>query len=1256
MFFALCLWGTQSNAQNVTIEPSTGNLVAALTYEGETGFAVGLSSLWRHEQLALSMTTSDGDELTNSGEISDPSAALGIKNDNLIFVSGHMPLFFVVSLPNGYRFTGYEIVLKNDLVGEDVRQPGSSLGNNSDFAALPAGNNKTMRFYEVQQWENGSSHVRDNQNYNNLNPIGSTIITQAQADDESTDIIFNDANKGKEFKMSRVSDKDENSPLYMGNQLYFRFTKNAYFCGLSIKSFTLYFTSEGTFTAPVKPSTVSATPVSMLPLPFYTNKIDFGEMDSYTKDGATYFSYHHENVQDLLAFNYIYQEDALENGEPADVASTKKIYQTLNGDNNYLGLKNGVYYVETPVTITNSSGNHAPIGYRIVGAKLNYAYGTENSGGTQTEEYYLISYTSGGRTYYLNTSGRFGTSPIRWEVDNSNYVHSGDVYLTYSTSGYGYNTTYNLTTGSSSSNQKVSYNNGYLSITAGGNTRYLQGTTSATTQPTFSTSSSTNNRALCQYQSIPHTYPAFTPEEYFIDVYDKTGKTYQTITVSGGSDTYDFGPLNNDAIKFAIRGVDGTNGMALVTVDLFLQALDPYIDKMDIVCHDKDNVLELTQTFTADNFRVSGGRFVFYVPADYGNEDLTFTFRDLYSQYGDNTYYDGTGEGNSRYSFVTSDYFFNYDGYTDGNEGLYDKDYDPDYPYTTKVYTSTGGNVRFKFNNAEDLGNTGASTEEHYLEEYPFSTTAYLNSVDPDAEEGTTPTEAAFVDIVLNASKEAQKSGTYYLFTADETRWNIAPSKAWQHRFYAYYRMELEVIARQFDPELTWTPIYDETFGYSADTSTGNVSTAPMYGLSLRTKDETGAYFDKGYLTYKEIIDAIDNADNKPAALNNTNQILYVDASKIYQVLNSKHGDVETKISDLKSELATNALVFLPANTKSLEDNVAYETSSGSFHAGKNIVLTDKQPFFSKYDIQVDAANYAMYTRQITCDDYGKVNNATLILPFALSVGEEGVHTNTTADACSFSLNTMEDKQEIEQQTQSPSYVIPNVSFLPISGTSSEANKPYVVQVKTAATGDDNSNYSFVATQYGANIVKTPTQSAPSTLGQKFFTGETATGKYTYKSIQPNVGEVTVDYSCTAEGNYSGVKYDREVSENVFYFAANQFINLHTLNANEQYLLVYPFRSVYTYSGELPINFFNAIFNDEIGETDAIAEMPKRVDLAVRSGKGYLSMISAIDQTVNVRTLNGMSVGELNMRAGDNRSINLPAGIYLVNNVKIIVK
>ena len=86
-------------------------------------------------------------------------------------------------------------------------------------------------------------------------------------------------------------------------------------------------------------------------------------------------------------------------------------------------------------------------------------------------------------------------------------------------------------------------------------------------------------------------------------------------------------------------------------------------------------------------------------------------------------------------------------------------------------------------------------------------------------------------------------------------------------------------------------------------------------------------------------------------------------------------------------------------------DNYAYQTISGSFKAGNNIVLTDKEPFFAPYDIQVDATHYAEYKRLITKDKYGKQTWGTVILPFTLKDLKDGVHTDYYGTATILQMN-----------------------------------------------------------------------------------------------------------------------------------------------------------------------------------------------------------------------------------------------------------
>ena len=1256
---AMLMMSLGVKAQNVSIDLVHGSLLAAVTDNGETGYAEGFKALWRHEQLALSMTGTDRDGLTETGEVSEPSAVFGERNGNLIITGGRRPSYIVVSLPKGYRITGYTLVLANDLVGANVGSGNfGSINSNNGLVSQTGENEGTMRFYETKPWENNKTNsgvsenrgtqypgYTDNQvrylalgtgwDYVNQNPQRGGTIGTAASDILATaecngDTDINPSDSGKKFTITRTSQ----SPDDMGNQIYFRLVKDYYYYGLTIESFEIKFTAEGTFTANVKPTEASSTAVSVDASPFKTNKIDIGEMGNHVQQGTnnTQFSYEWENVEDLDAFNYIYQDDAygmdtdLGGNVPKEgVASSKNIYKVDNGGGDYwYGLKNDIYYVETPIQVKNKGNDMVPIGYRIVGAKINYALGSE---------------------------------------------------------------------------------------------------------------------------------------DYSIQLYDRTGAKITgadgliTVNSENATGSKDLGPLNNDAIKFQILG-GGTNGafvnnggMALITVDLYLQALNPYIDKMDIVCHDARNILSLTQTFTADNFSVAGDRFIFYVPEDYGNEWLNFTFSGLYSKYGDNTYYDGTGTGNARYSFVRSPYFIDVDG--DGDDGLYNNannslpyNYSSDHTYNDKVYTVDAGKFRFKFNNAEDLAAAGDHTFG-YLTEYPFSVKKYLNTPNPGDKTATPPVDpsnelGSFIECKLHAQQA--KSGTYYVFTADETRYNIAPTDGWQHRYYAFYRMEIELRAKTFEPKLDWTKIYDKTL-YNDGNGDKEDS---MWGLTLDTNDPTTHQKVEGYLTYQEIIDhikgrayeeyqtkadcnsvnatitggiatgtaltaeqitavnavtgmsttyssennviteddaylynttkvdgAVKIGDVKfteiASSLDNTNtnapadmaQILYIDGTPLYAMLNSSQHSVFKTLEDLQAELNPNALVFLPENTTSTLDNVAYETSttaSGTgLQAGKDIVLTDKIPFFTPYKIQVDAANKATYTRlQSGPTSYALVNHATVVLPFTLSV-KNGLHTNVdnngaaTSDGFAFNLRTL---KGLNGPTNN-NYYGEGTSYFDLydnTKTQTKANQPYMVQV----VQKNNSEYSFIATQYGAVIEPTPNNTVNGKIvGLKYFKSELEDGVTTQ--------------GLTNYGTYSGAKIPK--GKNVYYFNKDRFYCSSTLTGND-FVNVRPFRAYYspvdpasfddnTSSSPAKMTGFIILydlFSDDGGITTSLTETSKPMVMTISTDKGSMLISAKENIQVNILSANGVNVDAFQMNAGEQRQVNVPSGIYIVNNTKILVK
>ena len=996
-------------------------------------------------------------------------------------------------------------------------------------------------------------------------------------------------------------------------------------------------------------------------------------------DDLNVWYYDYTNVRDLIAYNWLYQEGAISGGKPTEgVVENKHIYPVEVDGKGAYAFGNDTYYIEPPTTIHTSTGAEAPIGYRIVGATFDYQWGTATQGGTKSiSNGYRIRVSYNNQYHYLNDNLDFVQTNVNnafvWQVDEFGNLYTGTEYKRYlacfgegdqriislSSSASGHEATWNL---------KVNNDGRVYYHSDGGNYYYLhyrrgqEGSTYHLRGYVTKDYNTNSNDIATAFSTGSHNIiiPSFTPGTYTLEIFGTDKDTpVETVTVNSAADAdvYELTGLNNDAVKFRISGLD-SDKQALVNVTLKLEALNPYIDKMDVVCHDAINpetnkpTLELSQPFTASDFSVSGGKFIFYVPSDYSDDLLTFTFSNLYSHYGDNTYYTGTPDQTNetaRYSFVTSDYFFPVNG--NGNGGLYDNAYNPDALYTTKVFTSTAGNIRFKFNNAEELSASGG-TGTRTLIEYPFSVAEYLGGYsDPDGSGKT----GQFISCQLRADAAAgtQNTGIFYVFTADETRYNIAPTTALQHRSYAFYRMDIELRAKTFTPDFKWEKIYPATL-YDKD---GTDAEDSMWGLTLDTSDTEVVDGEtvkmESYLTYQEILDAITADINNTAKETATSmkQILYVDGTPLKAMLNSSQNSVVKKLEDLKKELPANALVFLPKNTTSTLDNVAYMTTSGAFRAGKDIILTDKQPFYSPYDIQVDAANRATYTRLLTQPDFGQAVNATVMLPFTLAL-ENGLHTNDDGK-CSFYVSSMETNAQMAT-VGSSSVNYGTAYFKPLTTSVTVANKPYVIKVESIDESVSNGNkISFIATQKGSSIVKTPEPVTESVFSGSFIKGETAQAKYK-----------DVNYYFTNYASYSGGKFDRAVSENVFYFSKNKYVDLHTLYPGTlQHLMSYPFRGVYTYSTSAGAKLMNGFFisynldeMEDAGFATRLEQLGKNADMMIRSGKGFITITTTADQNFTIRSLNGMTFKNVSVNGGTATTVNLPAGIYLVNNTKITVK
>ncbi len=1217
MFFALGLWGTQSNAQNVTISPQNGSMICALTDTGageatQAGFAAGGFGTWIHEQLSLSMTGSNYNTMTDDGFLASHSNHF-ITGDKCQFSpadntrtpenyivadwgGGNLNTGYItISLPKGYRFTSYTFNISHDV---------SKFGS----ANFTITQNTPVYMSETDP----NSHFATNVNTVQLDASSATV---------------------KEF--TRTGND-------MGNVLYFKtYAQSNGYYAVTFRHIELTFTADADASVDISPSSQVTTGVSMLEVPFTTGKVDFGVIGPGTYQGATRVSYYYNTVSDITANMLLYENESTRavtaensfDGTPG-LEAYSKAGSITTANNDFFKLSPGnakeqVYFLETPTFATMSNGDKNPIQFRIVGANVEYSNG---SNVTTSYDQFRIMY-DGIIDHYVAADGSETNSngAARWFIDENGHIRTGQNGGTYLTRNSN-----NRTTTTTSRDQADTYEiNSQGNIQIKGTDLWLCCVTSIFGEDYFIFNNSTNQRATIN-NTNSKTQVAAEASEFTLKVYDAAGNTVvrtETVNSSNTSGSIPLTGLNNDAIKFSVQGT------GYVKLKVTVQALNPYIDRMTVVLNDnaggKD--IRMTRTFTADDFSVGGGTFRFYLPTDCVGDYLTITFEDLYSKYGDETY-DHTEQpehSDSRYNFVQSQH---YQAFTGDNIYNNPTEAASDVKESVRIAANNGkgqnvrtkvgivGNQAFRFNNADEL-----STNSGYMTEYPFTLAKYAAQTNPGA--------GSFIiaDFDTHEVGTTLQDKTFYVFTTDETKYNIAPTTATQHRFYAFYKMIVEVICQDYSPIVDFVKVYDQT---CYDNGSGE-GTDAFYGVNVTAQSDITAPLASDEATYEAIKAKIANPNGADVPTD-MKQILYLDMSRLNGVYhsNSTSTDAVTSFNDLKSKLAANALIFLPTNSTERYDNFAFAKKgeiTGSFQAANNIVLTDKQPFFSPYDIQVDAAKYATYTRLITAPKYGQVQNATLMLPFGLSIDGTGKHTNEDGSG-TFTINELKAAQDkVEPQGSDVDYGISYFGpITPNDEGQSEANVPYMVKVdEDSFESIEGENFSFVATQKGAKIAKTPAANFVQRLeGVK------------------TMGDVTF----INEATYSGKTYPR--TANVFYFAKNMFLNIHTLVDYKPTLYVFPFRSVYTYTGNLAnkLNWLEISYDEDFADGIKPMSMPANADLMIRSGNGMLEMEALRGQTVTVRSLAGTTVNTVSLNAGDSKTINLPSGVYIVNNVKIIVK
>ena len=679
---------------------------------------------------------------------------------------------------------------------------------------------------------------------------------------------------------------------------------------------------------------------------------------------------------------------------------------------------------------------------------------------------------------------------------------------------------------------------------------------------------------------------------FTLKVYDKTGANPQTINVTGNG-TYPLTDLNNDAVKF------GVIGQGLVRATLTIQALDPYLDKMTVWCNDEDEPeIRMFREFNASDFSVNGGEFDFYLPDDCINDKVAITFEDLQSKYFDDTYptYNAeTAPHYSRLNFVRSAH---YDAFGTTTNVIYSNTSEAANATLERQKVSIVGSAPFKFNNADQVGTSGGT-----ITEYAFSLANYAAA----------PNNGTFGSMEFTVSAATQ-TDTRYVFTTDETRYNIAPTTATQHRAYAFYQMKVNIHSNVYEPRVKFEKIYNQTLY-------GTGQTDAFYSAVISTNDPAG----DGFASIDETFDRIaarvtaGTDDFNNAAPASAKQILNIDFSGlegIYQRA-AAEGQTQKTLADYMGDCGANCLVFVPQGAGATTNNVAEKIGKETYRATYNVVLTDKQPFYTPYDIQVPSANTLTYQRLITKDDYGKVQNASLILPFAVALDGSGKHTNP--DGTSFSLHTMQASKALElKDDQMVAY------FPPLNNVSeAAANTPYLVKIDGNSSAD---GVIFTISQPGAPISKTSDMASDYTFAGAASSGVTAGGS----------GDAAGTYTFTPKGTFAGQQVPK--AQNIFYFAKNVFVS--SLDyAYDAPINIAPFRAYYntTQANGAKLSFFTPVFEE--GEGDVITAIAP--------------VAAVLDVDAPVYDLQGRMVAPTYRKLKGKK---LAAGMYVVNGVKIIVK
>lgn len=969
-----------------------------------------------------------------------------------------------------------------------------------------------------------------------------------------------------------------------------------------------------------------------------TGVFDMGKFRRYYSAHWTYNGVNYANANGGKGY-WGFRQSGISDKQAATIwnngAAVEADVATVNDEHYYVAATEGDYYVE------------APKKFRIVGATLNFlrqdatgkrstttSVATSVVSTPSVKGKYVIS---DGKGHYLSkydytldvdedasvASKWFvesGNSSAGWVVGDSSYYHL--YYATDKRTGK-----YAVSVYISSSSWMYSESNGLYFTTGSGNratTYYLaydeaSGWILTTTKPSNVVRLYSVSGGDSQESAVSYVAGDFTAT-----VYGRDGESVsQTVSLSEAenSATVDLSDFNNDAVRFSISGL-GEGKTALYSVNLHLLPLNPELQNLSVGSKFGNNEgFESTTSFDSENYDFNNGDAVSIVmPEAVANENGECTVEFLNADNEEKTkwYTDGSLENNTASTGGYSNFFLV------GSEA--DK--------------GTGDNVELDFAlGAGKQPDARTSAVKAGLNALDFTNIKNLWD-GPDeylVQNEFKKTEANYGEAKLSTDGTEKE---FYIYSADQPTFQILDGS--KHIDFRYYTLKVKCVKQVEKPEVTIVPIYKETLKSASrdgkipsDANTLDTKHT-FYGVKVKavkanndTKDEV-----YGYLTSKSIMDAVkEQLQSKNyygfEEANALRGMLYLDLSDLCRTDDTEFG------ANFRANVADNFLFFVPKGTSAPTDvtNIVTKTDENVFEANSNIVVRDQQPFFTPYDFRT-SNYYVKYEREGTAtaaggDNKAKVKNMAVVLPFDVPLDGNGyMKSDPSVLYCNIvAADTLTSIRKGDGADLTWAVLADSV----VGVQTAEANVPYYVANKA------EDGLGFTYNILNAQFRKTGTLSSDGTKVDSFEPLHRKNGTW------------------TTTGSYSG---EQVAKDNLRWYFSKDFFWKSGVLKSSNHFNVRPFRAWF----ETEINYptqsqFAVVFDRSEFVTDGIGSAAaEAASLQVASGHGFISVAAGVSTKVAVRTLAGQLVYAGNLSAGEARRFNVAKGVYLVNNVKVVVR